>query len=157
MVAVGGGAILSPLVSPELLGRLTKFKRHSISRENMLRENYFHWPLGYWWRHRSGQRSNVSPFTDVLWNAHNIEQNEFYRKQSIERQLPSTHIANRGHCYQVRSQMAGHQSSTHEINFDRAVWCMFYGQFSFTTQWNWLDDHQRQVSFFLVKIRSRLG
>ena len=30
----------------------------------------------------------------------------------------------------------------HKPNFTGAVWCMFYGQYLFLSQWCWLDDHQ---------------
>ena len=30
-------------------------------------------------------------------------------------------VANRGHCYQVRSQRIGHQRSTHQTNFNLAA------------------------------------
>ena len=130
---VGWGAIFSPLlVSPELLSKFTKFKRHSIAVENLSRENNFI-ELGVTddvtgqVKEKMFHRSRM--FYGTRYNIEYIVSNKLYRKQSIERQLPSTHVASRGHWYQVRSQKTGHQRSTHETNLNRAVWCMVYGQF----------------------------
>ena len=56
------GSIHSPLLTPKLLVRFSKFKGRLIALENLSMENKYWWPPGHRWRHRSGQTQNVWHF-----------------------------------------------------------------------------------------------